>query len=86
MTDDYLGYPSPHEKLTKREREGAAAAGETCQQRNMRMGWGCKCHGETFCPDEVCIGYENDVPIYVRRDAVLELTPRDAGVETGRKG
>lgn len=28
----------------------------------------CDCHGTTFCPDEICIGYENDVPIYVRRD------------------
>ena len=42
---------------------------ETCEQRNMRMGWGCKCHGMTFCPNEVCIGYENDVPIYVRKDS-----------------
>lgn len=30
---------------------------------------GCKCHGATFCPDEICIGYEDDQPIYVRRDS-----------------
>jgi hypothetical protein len=29
----------------------------------------CKCHGKTFCPDEICIGYEDDVPIYVRKDS-----------------
>jgi hypothetical protein len=42
---------------------------ETCQQRNMRMGWGCKCHGETFCPDLVCIDLEDDVPVFVRKDS-----------------
>ena len=42
---------------------------ETCQQRNMRMGWGCKCHGETFCPDEICVGYEDDVPVYVKKNS-----------------
>lgn len=44
---------------------------ETVQQRNMRMGWGCRCHGQTFCPDLVCIGYEDDVPMYVRKDSEL---------------
>lgn len=30
----------------------------------------CKCHDKTFCPDEICIGYDDDdVPIYVRRDS-----------------
>lgn len=42
---------------------------ETCQQRNMRKGWGCRCHGETFCPDLICIGMEDDVPVFVRRDS-----------------
>lgn len=42
---------------------------ETIQERNMRMGWGCKCHGETFCPDLICVGYDDDVPVYVRRDS-----------------
>lgn len=42
---------------------------ETVQERNKRNGWGCKCHGETFCPDLICIGYEDDVPIFVRRDS-----------------
>jgi hypothetical protein len=27
----------------------------------------CVCHDMTFCPDLVCIGYEDDVPIYVPR-------------------
>lgn len=54
-------------ELTQRERQGAAAPWETCQQRNMRMGWGCKCHDETFCPDEICVGFENDVPIFERK-------------------
>lgn len=56
---------------------------ETCEQRNMRMGWGCKCHGKTFCPDLVCIELENDVPIFVRRDSeeahaalIEELKPK----------
>lgn len=30
---------------------------------------GCRCHGATFCPDLICIGYEDDVPVYVRRDS-----------------
>lgn len=42
---------------------------ETVQQRNMRMGWGCKCHGELFCPDLICIDMEDDVPIFVRKDS-----------------
>lgn len=42
---------------------------ETVQQRNMRMGWGCQCHGETFCPDLICIDMEDDVPVFVRRDS-----------------
>ena len=29
---------------------------------------GCKCHGETFCPDFVCIGFDDDVPVYVNRN------------------
>ena len=41
--------------------------GESCEQRNMRMGWGCKCHGMTSCPDLVCVGYEDDVPIFERK-------------------
>jgi len=54
-------------ELTRRQHQGAAADDESCQQRNMRMGWGCKCHGETFCPDLVCVGYEDDVPVFERR-------------------
>lgn len=55
-------------KLTERERQGAATRDETCEQRNMRMGWGCKCHGRTFCPDEVFVGYsDDDVPCFERR-------------------
>jgi hypothetical protein len=30
---------------------------------------GCECHGATFCPDLICIGYDSDVPIYVRKDS-----------------
>lgn len=30
----------------------------------------CKCHNATFCPDEICIGFEDDLPIYVRRDSI----------------
>jgi Rieske Fe-S protein len=37
--------------------------------RNKLNGWGCKCHGMTFCPDKVCVGYENDVPVYVDRNS-----------------
>lgn len=54
-------------EFTRREHQGAAAPGESCQQRNMRMGWGCKCHGETFCPDLVFTGYCDDVPMFERR-------------------
>ena len=49
------------------ERRGSARDGESCEQRNMRMGWGRKCHGMTFCPDLVCVGYEDDVPIFERK-------------------
>jgi hypothetical protein len=52
------------------KRLGSKVPEETCQQRNMRMGWGCKCHGETFCPNLVCIGLEDDVPIFVRKDGI----------------
>lgn len=52
-------------ELTQREREGAASPDETCERRNMRMGWGCKCHGETFCPDLRFSHYEDDVPVFV---------------------
>lgn len=34
----------------------------------MSYAMGCRCHGATFCPDLICIGYDEDVPIYVRRD------------------
>lgn len=54
-------------EFTQREHAGAAAPWESCQQRNKRMGWGCSCHGETFCPDLVCVGYEDDQPIFERR-------------------
>lgn len=54
-------------EFTRREHEGAAALGESCEQRNQRMGWGCACHGQTFCPDLVCVGYDDDVPIFERR-------------------
>ena len=40
-------------------------------ERTWEVGWGCKCHRVTFCPDEICIGYEDDVPVYVRRDSKL---------------
>lgn len=30
---------------------------------------GCRCHGATFCPDLICIGMEDDVPVFVRRDS-----------------
>jgi hypothetical protein len=61
---------------------------ETVQQRNMRMGWGCKCHGETFCPDEIFIGMEDDQPIFAKRDSVegmsaLSASPQPAKPMTG---
>ena len=31
---------------------------------------GCLCHGATFCPDLECIGYEDDVPIFVRKESL----------------
>jgi hypothetical protein len=51
---------------TQREHQGAAPR-ETVQQRNMRMGWGCKCHGETFCPDLEFSHYEDDQPVFRRK-------------------
>ena len=54
-------------KFTEHERHGAAASHESCEDRTKRMGWGCKCHGMTFCPDLVCVGYEDDVPVFERR-------------------
>jgi hypothetical protein len=43
----------------------------------------CDCHGTTFCPDEICIGYEDDVPVYVRRDSPegLAVTPPHPALE-----
>jgi len=43
----------------------------------------CKCHNQTFCPDEICIGYEDDVPIFVRRDSTEGLLA--VAVETRAK-
>ncbi len=57
------------DKQRQRENAGAARDGETCEQRNMRMGWGCRCHGRTFCPDLEFAGYEDDVPVFKRRPA-----------------
>jgi len=55
-------------KPTDRERQGAAMPGETASQRNMRMGWGCACHGETFCPSLKFSHYEDDVPVFQKRE------------------
>lgn len=55
------------ERRRQRENHGAARDDETCEQRNMRMGWGCKCHGATFCPDSEFSHYENDQPVYRKR-------------------
>lgn len=55
---------TPEEKAQECYRGGSAMPGETCEQRNMRMGWGCKCHGATFCPDLEFVGYEDDQPIF----------------------
>lgn len=60
MIDDYLGGPEPP------SRDPRPLPGETCEQRNMRVGWGCKCHGMTFCPNLRFVGYEDDVPIFER--------------------
>lgn len=57
---------------------------ETCQERNMRMGWGCRCHGETFCPDLICVGLDDDVPVYVRRDSATAIAWQ-AFMDTRRK-
>jgi hypothetical protein len=35
----------------------------------MSYATGCRCHGATFCPDLICVGYEDDVPVFVRRDS-----------------
>lgn len=51
-------------ELTQRERTGAATDDETCEQRNMRMGWGCKCHGKTFCPDLAFSHMDDDQPVF----------------------
>lgn len=51
-----------------RYRHGAARPEESCEQANIRMGWGCKCHGMTFCPDLKFVGYDEDVPVFERKD------------------
>lgn len=34
----------------------------------MRPGGGCECHGQTFCPDYVFVGYnEEDVPEFEKK-------------------
>lgn len=35
----------------------------------MTYGSGCKCHGVTFCPDLICVGMEDDQPIFARKDS-----------------
>ncbi|TIR87394.1 MAG: hypothetical protein E5X05_01480 [Mesorhizobium sp.] len=57
----------PTEPLTRRQIEGAAAPSETPEERNMRMGWGCACHGQTFCPNLRFSHYEDDVPVFDKR-------------------
>jgi hypothetical protein len=54
-------------ELTEIEKLGGAAPWETAQERNMRMGWGCRCHGETFCPDLTFSHYEDDQPVFHRK-------------------
>lgn len=53
---------------------------DTVQERNKKMGWGCKCHGETFCPDLLFVGYFDDVPQFVHKDSLegkeLEKKPK----------
>jgi hypothetical protein len=29
----------------------------------------CQCHNTTFCPDLICVGSDDDVPIFARRDS-----------------
>ncbi len=55
------------EPLTRRQIEGAATPSETPEDRNMRMGWGCPCHGATFCPDTQFSHYDDDVPVFVNK-------------------
>lgn len=45
---------------------------------------GCNCHGATFCPDLICVGYEDDVPIYVRRDHHALLTQHERAEQRDR--
>ena len=63
--------PLTHAELSERQRQrenqGAARQGESCDQRNMRRGWGCRCHGATFCPSLEFVGYDDDVPVYRSR-------------------
>lgn len=55
------------EPLTRRQLEGAATPSETPDERNMRMGWGCACHGATFCPNLRFSHYDDDVPVFDKR-------------------
>lgn len=56
------------EDAERRYAMGSARPEETCEQRNMRMGWGCKCHGETFCSDYEFAYYEDDQPVFRRKE------------------
>lgn len=53
--------------------QSAATPEETCQQRNMRMGWGCKCHGETFCPDLEFSHMDDDQPVFKAKTVKPQL-------------
>jgi hypothetical protein len=64
--------------FTQRELQGAATAEESCDDRNKRMGWGCKCHGMTFCPDLTCVGYDDGVPVFVTHAEAARLRDRNA--------
>jgi hypothetical protein len=48
----------------ERMSENKKPSEETCEQRNMRIGWGCPCHGMTFCRDLKFSHYEDDVPVF----------------------
>lgn len=55
---------SSKREFEKQITQGSATPGESCEERNMRMGWGCSCHGMTFCPDLQFSHYEDDVPVF----------------------
>lgn len=42
----------------------------------------CSCHGETFCPDLICVDMVDDQPVFARRDSPEGIAAAERLVRT----